>query len=294
MEKTQIGIITIKKYITEITLSKSQRPKYWIYNGKTIKCGSRKLLLKFINPALKHELDNKRGNVKPRHLKKGYIVAGFKGKHLFKVPSYNNNYSYSYFKVPKKYENKEVEFRLCSINDKGEIIPIIANKKKVGTPKKQVINGNYIFNHTASPYTVGKMLDAIKLMYYKKFITIPNNRQNQIRKILNSSYPIIIEMEIGDTIKAYNDNTKKGYGRRWDVGNRAAPYLKAFYDFLSTGYIEDELQLLDPFIEDDDRLHVSSGNNSYFTPVDNHEDRYLKFHIYKDTREIWKQINLKI
>ena len=64
--------------------------------------------------------------------------------------------------------------------------------------------------------------------------------------------------------------------------------------FLVNGYTvtnkDDSITtLLEPLLEDDDRLHLSSGNNSFFTPIKEGETRKLVFYIYKDTRPIWKQ-----
>ena len=48
-----IGSIVIPNYIRKVQLSKAQRPKYYEWDGVTIKCGSKKLLQKYIDPIYK-------------------------------------------------------------------------------------------------------------------------------------------------------------------------------------------------------------------------------------------------
>ena len=125
-------------------------------------------------------------------------------------------------------------------------------------------------------------MEAIKDMYDIHFKSITWSKLGAFRHKLLTSYPLYIEMEIQDTVKSTYDNSKNDIGRRWDVGNRAEPYMKGFLDYIVTGS-ED----IPPLIEDDDRLHVTSGNNAYFTPRTALDTPKLIFKIYKDNNPLW-------
>lgn len=275
-------------YVREIQLSKAQREKYYEWNGVTIKCKSKKLLQKYICQSInnkKHIIRNK-GNVQPINLKKEYCIVGFKGKYVASV--IDNTGVEQFFVLTESQHKKPIKYILCSIDNNSptneKFKKVIANETQAGKPKVQIINGQSIYNHTASPFTTGKIFDTIKEMYYQKFIDIPILQREALRTVLQSSYPLQIEMEIQDTVKNFYDNSKTGNGKIWDVGNRADPYMKTFLDFFVKG-----LKDIYGFIEDDDRLHVTTGNNAIFTPIDNVENRALIFHVYKDTREVFKQ-----
>lgn len=289
-----ITTITIPQYIREVKTSNRVSPKYWEWNGITIKCKSKKLLQKFIRPECKREIIMNNGNVEPKHLREGYYIIGFKGNYIYcELDSNNKNINIrltpasQLSKITKYYLCKKIEDGIQTYSYIYE--KVVANETKVGKPNKVIINGQNIYNHTASPFTIGKIFDAIKEMYYNKFKTIDSNKLLKLRASLSCSYPVMIMMEIRDTVKNRYDNTKKGNGKRWDVGNRTDPYMKTFLDFLTKGYkdINGNI-LLKPIIEDDDRLHVTTGNNSFFTPIELEQDRALIFYIFKDTRTCWK------
>ncbi len=292
--KKLISSIKVPKYVRCIEVSKKQRPKYWEWNGVTIKCGSKKLLQKYINPLEKENIILNNGKVLPTQLKDAYCIIGYKGNYQHSILEADG--TTGTFALTEAQHMKPIKYFLCEKREDGMVTysmiytKVIANPKQAGEPKYRIINGQNIYNHTLDPFTLGKVFDAIKLCYYNKFKTIEPQLLNSLRQLINESYPLIIEMEILDTVKNFFDNTKEGNGKRWDVGNRADPYMKTFLDFLTMGYKDsNDKVLLQPIIEDDDRLHVSSGNNAIFTPIENEYERALIFHIYQDTREVWKQ-----
>lgn len=280
--------ITIPAYIREVQLSKAQREKYYEWDGITIKCKSKKLLQKYINPIYKSNIILNNGNIKIQYLKNKYCIVGFKGKYIASV--INQDEIEQKFVLTENQHKKPIKYILCEKVEDGiktysiQYKKVIANETQVGKPRIQVINGQNIYNHTASPFTTGKIFDAIKDMYYKKLKSIPLSTRNKIKATLNESYPLQIEVEIRDTVKNFYDNTKEGNGRIWDVGNRADPYMKTFLDFFTKG-----LNDLEPFIEEDDRLHVTSGNNAHFTPIEDYEIPKLVFYIYKDNRKVFNK-----
>lgn len=279
VQRSLIAVITIPNYIRRVKISNSVRAKYFEWDGTTIKSGSKKLWKKCVNPVFKNPIILNDGNVTPIFLKDNFIIIDKKSKKPLNLSEWYN----------------EKQKWILAEKVGMELIPVVANPTKVGEPNYFIINGQAIYNHTASPFTTGKVFDAIKHMYYKKFKQIPEPILEELRKDLSNSYPIMITMEIQDTVKNAFDNSKDDIGRIWDVGNRTDPYMKTFLDFLTHGYKDKhDNVLLEPIIEDDDRLHVTTGNNSFFTPITELQEPTLRFHIYSDDREIWKTINKKI
>lgn len=279
-----IAKLTIKKYVREVTISNKIRAKYFIWDGQTIKAGSKKLWKKCINPKCTRDIILNNGDILPQHLHSDYIILGFKGNTCVEtIRNYPNDMiGISNEQIPKKDLKKPVKYFVCYNNNSHE--KVIANPTQVGKPRTQVINGNYIYNHTASPFTTGKIFDALKEMYYRKFKSIPLSKRQKLQMKFAQSYPLMITMEVRDTVKNYYDNTIKGHGRIWDVGNRSDPYMKTFLDFLTKGLYD-----VAPLIEEDDRLHVTTGNNSFFTPIELEKDRALVFYFYHDDRNIFKK-----
>ena len=73
-ELTKVISITVPEYIREIKLSNAQRPKYFEWNGKTIKSKNKKLWKKCIDPD-KFDFDAyKKGIVLPNQLHKDYLL----------------------------------------------------------------------------------------------------------------------------------------------------------------------------------------------------------------------------
>lgn len=287
VERKIIASITIPKYIRSIRVSEAQREKYYEWNDTTIKCGSKTILQKYINPIFKNEIIKNNGNVLPQHLRSEYVILGFKGDTIYAtVWEYPNNIStIAEEEVPKRNKKKPLKYILCDFDTTKKVI---ANDTKAGKPREHIIKGQD-FYVGLNPFIRNKLVHELKATYYNVVSKVPIDVMERVRQVIKKSYPVYIELELLDTVKNVFDNTKEGHGKRWDVGNRTDPYLKTFLDFLANGYKgEDGTMLFQPLIEDDDRLHVSSGNNSFFTPIEDEEERKLVFRIYADTRPIWK------
>lgn len=282
-----LGKLALQDYPRQIELSKSQRPKYWEWNNVTIKSGSKKLLQKFINPNCKKRIINRNGNIHPSDLKAPYAIVEFKGTKPYCIFESQNNSTEIVFALTTSQLKKPSKYFLCDISlkdGKMNIEKVIANPTKVGEPRMHIISGQD-FHVGLNPHIRTKVIDTLHEYYYNAFKSKGFQINfDTLRTTLNENYPLYIEMEIKDTVKSVFDNTKKGNGKHWDVGNRALPYMKTFYDFLDKGCKD-----LEPFIEDDDRLHITSGNNAFFTPIEENEIPTLVFHFYTDTREIFKK-----
>lgn len=285
-DKKLIASITIPNYIREVQLSKAQRPKYFEWDGKTIKAKGKKIWKKLIKTGINNTI------VLPQDLTNNYALIGFKGRFLYCIREtvmtefIVADLTAAQLKVKTKY-------LVCSIDQSNskniEYTPVIANPTQAGSPKMQVISGQS-FYVGLNEFTRNKIVDELKRMYLKKAVSV-NEKWDVLGSILNNHPPFIIECHIYDTIKAHNDKTKKGHGRRWDVGNRLDPYMKTFLDFLVTGYTDKETGVgIRGILKDDDRLHVTSANNGYFYPIEEGKTRKLVFKIYQDTREIWKTL----
>jgi hypothetical protein len=290
LHRKSLGSIVISNYIRKVQLSKAQRPKYYEWDGVTIKCGSKKLLQKYIRPECKNDIILNDGNVLPQYLKVNFCIMGFnKNKMVSQIVTIGKEWKDS-DKLPIA-----TKYILCEEVKHGQYEKVVANETQAGTPKEHIINGQAFYNQTLSPFARVKVMETIKKMYYDKLDSFDLEVLLSFKNKLKYAYPLYIIMEVRDTIKSQYDNSKDEIGRRWDVGNRTEPYMKGFLDFIVNGYYtEDEdkkrTYLLKPLIEDDDRLHVSSGNNSFFTPIYEGEVPSLVFHFYQDTREIWKEL----
>lgn len=291
-EKKLILKITIPEYPREIQLAKEIRPKYYYWDGITIRAKGKKLLQKFINKKYKNDIIMNNDNVIPIWLKDEYKIVGFKGNKVYScinVGGYTGEHRIN--KLTSKQMEKETKYILCEEDsNNGDIdlvydkySKVIANSTKAGKPRIQIIKGQDMYSGVLNEFARAKIVNYLKEFYYSnKFDTMTDYFRDGIIERLSSSYPLYIEMEIVDTIKNYYDKTKEGDGQRWDVGNRAYPYIKTFVDFLVNGMPDSNFT---GFIEDDDRLHVS-GEGYYFTPCDTHENRALIFNIYADKRNI--------
>ena len=285
-----IGFIRLPKYPRRVKLSNKQNAKYWEWNGETIKCGSKKLLQKYIDPVHKEDIIMNNGNVKSEYLKKGYSLVAFIGN----VPKFiwDNKLTGDFIINRNKNPKGKTKDFLCSIEKVGDefhIEKVIANSTQAGTPKYHIISGQD--DHVRqSPFIRNKIVNTLHEYYYE---TLNTNYSllnlSSIRSKLNDNYPLYIVFELRDTVKNVFDNSKNDIGRRWDVGNRLLPYNKTFLDFLTRGYKDGDEVLMKPFIEDDDRLHVVSANNGFFTPIEDETFRCIKVHFYKDTRECFNK-----
>lgn len=259
LSKEILRTVEIPQYIREVQLSKAQRPKYFELKGTD--CRSWRIPDKYILKEYKKLVNPV---FFPYYLKDGYCIGIFKKN-----------------RHPIQYENllcidiaKDDRFFLCTIAN--EVIDkVIINDKKVGTPSIMRINAQDFYAGFASPHMRGKIINEIK------FNMLPHLKDLPV--IDNASYPIRIELEIVDCVKNYTDRAAEGSGTRWDLDNRAYPYFKSFLDLLVTGSIGD-VKYFEPKLTDDDRLHVTGSGGALFTPVENFEERKLRFHIYKDLR----------
>jgi len=275
--------ISIPYYLREVETSKKQLPKYFEYKDGNIKAKNKPLWKKLINPKYHTEVGNGSSRrVSPDQLADGFTIGVFYGskccymynkttKTLVIVPNITKT---DYKKKPKKVVIHE-----------DTLERVIANPTQAGKPNTNVITGQkgYYGIHTQN-LIVSKLMES----YLNKFKRLrPIDIESIISKF-NKFQPIWIILEIQDTVKAWNDNSKDNIGRPWDVDNRALPYLKTFKDFLVRGYTDENGNILQqPVLEDDHRLIVM-GDASIFTPIDELEVRCLKFHFYQDERQIWE------
>lgn len=291
-----LGFIELYNYPRQVKLSEAQRPKYWEWDGTTIKCGSRKLLQKYINQDYRENIIMNNGNIDTEWLKESYHIVSYRGNQPWYI--YGNDYYDSMdlrIVFTKTNIKKPIKNYLCkvSINKEDRVVNIekvLANETQAGKPKYHIISGQD--DHVrASPFTRKKVVDTLHDYYYDEiFRSHSNIKLNYIRRKFESNYPLYIVLELKDTVKNVFDNSKDDIGRRWDVGNRLLPYNKTFLDFLTRGYKDKNGEvLMRPFIEDDDRLHVTSANNGYFTPIENEENRSIVVHFYKDTRKCFNK-----
>lgn len=269
-----IAEFIIPEYLREIQVSEKQRPKYYYWDGITIKAKGKKLLQKYINPKNKEWIIRNDGNIKPTYLRYPYFIVGFRGKKAFGIYGQfleNKWVHQSYIdlahRVFTKTEKKQPNiWYLVNIETKERVI---ANSTQAGKPKRIIIKGQDMYSGVLNEFTRAKIVNELKTDYKNKLEFIDGIANVDL--LFNiEEFPVRIELELIDTIRNHYDRTQKGNGIRWDVNNRAYPYMKTFVDFLV-----DEL-----VIPDDDRLHVS-GEGYDFTPCDKHEDRKLIFRIYK-------------
>lgn len=276
MESAKI-IIEIPQYIREVELSKSQRTKFYEWDGETIKAKGKDLLQKYIkDPAA--IVDNY-GKIKPEFLKDEYGIGVCKGNHTEKIIMHSKHVSPLIQPIVDimyydRY-NDDIVMSMLLLGKKLRLIDvrtgeqIVANEAQAGTPKWIQIKGQDFYNNKVDKHLRGTIMDAIKADM-KKHINID--------PIPEDMYPLRITCELHDTVKNVYDRSHDPIGQQWDVDNRCYPYNKAFPDLMQS------LQL---FINDD-RLHITGPPASLFCPIHRHEDRKLVFIMEKDDREIIK------
>lgn len=261
--------ITIPQYIRQVQTSKKQIPSYYEWNGSTIKGKKKKLLQQFVKRGFGY---NNCINILPEYLLDDYCIGVFDNNKLVSTCSnlgeiinmYNPKTTNKYIVINKKTKEK-----------------IIANKSQIGKPKFQLISGQDIFSGNLREHLKGTIFQAIKQSFVPYVKDMP----------IISNYPVRIKMYIYDTVKNFNDTTLKDErGRRWDLGNRAYPYGKAFLDLLVTG-TDGTNKVMEPKLIDDDRLHVTEDpQGGVFCPLRTNDDsrRKLVFVIEEDKRKIIK------
>jgi len=142
---------------------------------------------------------------------------------------------------------------------------VVANPKAAGTPNVVTINGQSLYNGAVSKHLRARILGEIKESYMPYV-----NAMDVIEE-----YPIVIEMEIHDTIF---ESTSL-----WDVDNRSWPYIKAFQDCLTGNKNKLGVKQCKQIIPDDNILYVTTPPSPKFIPVDKEEDRKIVFIIKKET-----------
>lgn len=278
-----IATFTFPNYLREVEASKSQRPKYYEWDGEDIKAKGKKLLKKYIKND-KETLDGiayRNGCVYPIDLKEGFYIGYFDKKYnkLIGILSYYDLDIKGFNKVTDLIylkEKKELNFKGCKLLlIDNEFNPVISNETQAGKPRRVIIKGQDMYSGVLNEFIRAKIVNELKSSYYNKIKENPfkDVALDVIREKIK--YPLYIHLEIHDTIRNKYDRSKTGDGIRWDVGNRAYPYIKTFVDFLVNGYNE-----IEPIIEDDDRLHVM-GEGYSFHSIEEEEQNKLIFKIYK-------------
>ena len=265
-----IAVFEIPQYLREIEVSAKQRPKYYTWDGTTIKAKNKKLLQKYINPLHKEHIISNNGNISPSNLKYPYVLVKVKANKVIGIFGNKSSLTGKFFnseicylldtKLTLKEEKKPTKYILINYETHKKVL---ANETQAGKPKKIIIKGQDMYSGVLNEFTRAKIVNELKTDYDKKVDYFPI--------LTKSDYPVMVIMEVVDTIKDYYDNTKEGDGKEWDVDNRAYIYRKTFVDFL----VKSEV------ITKDDRLHVKGGGE-FFTPCERFEDRKLIFRIYKN------------
>jgi hypothetical protein len=132
---------------------------------------------------------------------------------------------------------------------------VVANKKVVGTPKFQKINGQDFYSGFGSHHIRMKIVAGIK-NFMRPFI-------RQIPPI--AEYPVQFEMDLYNVIGEGN----------WDLDNLWI-YTKCFQDLL----VEEGI------MPDDNIQFVTKPAAPEFFPIADESERKLVFRIYKDERNV--------
>lgn len=269
----QIGEITIPKYLRRIQLSKAQNPKYFEWNGTTIKSRSKPLFKKYIDNKYYNEISENGGNVKPYHLVEDVFLVGFKGTKPYEV--FDKTHFRPFADLTEKQENIKTKFILC---DK-DYNKIIANPTQAGEPKWHIIKGQDLYSGL-NPFIRTKIVDMLKESYAETLSSNFKNKKQTIEAFKNferklkEELPIFILMEIHDTVDNFYDKANND----WDVDNRGYIYLKTFIDFMVHGYNKDNIEI--PSLLEDDERNIVIGSGQLFIPIEYHDNRKLIFKIF--------------
>ena len=255
--------VVIDDYVREVTLSDSQRAVYWEWNGVTIKAKSKKLLQKFIGDRRSVIMNN--GNVTPNELDNAYGIGIFKGTKRYGRIEWNGSEFVEVWthEIRTKSERDKTTKYLLYEKATGDLV--ISNANQVGTARIIPIKGQDIYSNP-SEFIRAKIINTIKDNFTPIVAKMPAIKE----------FPIIIRMELHDTIKSFTDNSLDEVGIRWDVDNRCYPYAKAFPD----------LMMKLGKIPDDDRLHITGPPQAIFVPIPEGCTRRIVFKIFLDEREV--------
>lgn len=248
-----IARVEIPQYIRKVKMSNSQRKVYFEWDGTTIKAKGIKIPRKFFK-----DKNNYPTNIEIEDLHSNFCITIINDKG--KIVDYIKENK----RLPRNLINNKYKYRLYS-KESDEYTPVIANIKKVGTPRMYLINGQDIYNGFLQEHAKGFVMDKIKECYLPHISSLP----------IITDYPVLISCEVHDTISNYyGANKLDSVGQRWDVDNLVYPYLKAFPDLL----------VKEGKMKDDDRLHMPGSIGAIFIPIDEHENRKLVFIISKVDR----------
>lgn len=282
--KSLIFSINLPNYLREIEVSKAQRAKHYFWDGKTIRAKGKKLLKKYIMDSKEVKdriiLSN---SVTIKDLRPRYSIGYYRKKKLVAVQNYHATIIDGFTNIGDALfinSTSVIEDALVLSECENFLVDqflekVIANETQAGKPRRTIIKGQDMYSGVLNEFTRAKIVNELKASYYRRISSIGmfQEKLNFLREII--SYPLYIHLEIHDTVRNVYDRSKKGEGIRWDVGNRAYPYIKTFVDFLVDGYKD-----IEPIIIDDDRLHVM-GEGYTFHPIKEGGTPKLVFKIYK-------------
>jgi hypothetical protein len=170
------------------------------------------------------------------------------------------NYRWKAFPCVRQKTKKMIDFLVDAKTEER----IIANPKKVGKPRYQVVNGQDIYNGNISKAARNKLITVIKDQFRQFAMTCPRM----------TKYPLIMEVEVWDTPIDTTYNSKQD----WDLGNRIFPYNKGFEDVLKKGDCG--------VIIDDSVFYLTGPPAPLFCPITNSDERKLVYKFYLDRRAI--------
>lgn len=250
--------VVMPTYIRRTKLSERRKPIYYFFDGNSIKTKKGK------QPPDKYLKDRYKGTeaVTPTMLKDTYTLVAIRDKKkiLISDESQLRYYLLDYRHTVAMYDLTTKQL-------------VLANPGTANTPNYITINGQHIYSGKGGEFTRGSIMDSIK-KFYAPFIA-------NLTPIAFNCYPLRIKLYIFDTVNG--DTVHRDVeGQRWDVGNRAYPYGKAFLDILANGYNKHNYNI-PKIIVDDDRLHVTEDpQGGIFCPIENSKDRKLVFLIGTD------------
>lgn len=174
--------------------------------------------------------------------------------------------------VAKKYADR-TKYDYKTYNKKQYLVDletgerVLANPQAAGTPNMMSINGQKLYNGAMHKHTRNKVMQDLKA-FMTPFV-------NQLDPV--TDFPLIIEMELHDTIRETSSNSL------WDLDNRAWPYIKTFQDCLTGNKDRDGNLRCKQIIPDDNLLFVTTPPVPKFIPVATAEERKLVFRLKAET-----------
>jgi hypothetical protein len=167
-------------------------------------------------------------------------------------PVYYNVHKHT---IPKMYQN--INYWIDKegfVKDKLTKNKVLKNKRAVGTPKFQKINGQDFYSGFSTPHIRNLIVKEIK-NFFKTSV--------KHKKIDLTMFPIQLEMELH---KPFEDGD-------WDLDNLWI-YNKCFQDVLQ------DLKI----IPDDNVQYITKPGSPEYFPVDTWEEAKIVYNIYQDLR----------